>query len=159
MGHRKPEDISRASGLRSAASSVNSKQPNCLQTAQYSCSERLLNRRSPWASSSLSSVWFAFTTATMICRLTDGRIAIWFPCRRVCCFQPWCIPVFADHHSGRRQWRDLDFVGLWSTVFLTIYGWQATASVLSFGLNVWQSVLCTIIARAIQLGIVLSLCW
>jgi NCS1 family nucleobase:cation symporter-1 len=60
---------------------------------------------------------------------------------------------------GRRQWRDLDFIGLWSTVFLTIYGWQATSSVLSYGLNVWQSVLVTIIARAIQLAVVLSLSW
>lgn len=61
--------------------------------------------------------------------------------------------------KGRRQWRDLDFVGLWSTVFLTIYGWQATASLLSFGLNVWQAVLCTIIARVLQYFIVLSLGW
>ena len=53
----------------------------------------------------------------------------------------------------------MDFIGLWSTVFLTIYGWQATASVLSFGLNVWQSVICTIIARLIQIAIVLSLGW
>lgn len=63
------------------------------------------------------------------------------------------------NYAGRRQWTDIDFVGLWSTVFLTIYGWQATASVLSFGLNVWQSVVCTIIARIIQIGIVLSLGW
>ncbi|KAJ9621383.1 hypothetical protein H2204_011944 [Knufia peltigerae] len=60
---------------------------------------------------------------------------------------------------SRRQWKDLDFIGLWSTVFLTIYGWQATASVLSFGLNVWQSIICTIIARIIQLAVVLSLGW
>ncbi|KAL2206819.1 hypothetical protein CC79DRAFT_1343111 [Sarocladium strictum] len=60
---------------------------------------------------------------------------------------------------SRRQWRDLDFIGLWSTVFLTIYGWQATSSVLSYGLNVWQSVLVTIIARAIQLVVVLALSW
>lgn len=61
--------------------------------------------------------------------------------------------------SGRRQWKDLDFIGLWSTVFLTIYGWQATASVLSFGLNVWQAVVVTIIARLIQIAVVLSLGW
>ncbi|KAL1858723.1 hypothetical protein VTK73DRAFT_7809 [Phialemonium thermophilum] len=60
---------------------------------------------------------------------------------------------------SRRRWTDLDFVGLWSTVFLTIYGWQATSSVLSLGLNVWQSVVCTIVARVIQLAIVLTLGW
>ncbi|KAJ0425250.1 permease for cytosine/purines, uracil, thiamine, allantoin-domain-containing protein [Aspergillus carlsbadensis] len=59
----------------------------------------------------------------------------------------------------RRQWADFDFVNLWSTVFLTIYGWQATSSLLSFGLNVWQAIVCTIIARVLQYLVVLSLGW
>ncbi|KAL3479414.1 NCS1 allantoate transporter [Aspergillus californicus] len=60
---------------------------------------------------------------------------------------------------SRRQWTDFDFINLWSTVFLTIYGWQATSSLLSFGLNVWQSIVCTIIARILQYLVVLSLGW
>ncbi|OAA54613.1 Permease, cytosine/purines, uracil, thiamine, allantoin [Niveomyces insectorum RCEF 264] len=60
---------------------------------------------------------------------------------------------------SRRRWTDFDFVGLWSTVFLTIYGWQATSALLSYGLSVWQAVVCTIIARVLQYFIVLTLGW
>ena len=60
---------------------------------------------------------------------------------------------------SRRKWTDFDFINLWSTVFLTIYGWQATSSLLSLGLNVWQSIVCTIIARILQYLVVLYLGW
>lgn len=60
---------------------------------------------------------------------------------------------------SRRLWTDFDFVGLWSTVFLTIYAWQASSSLISYGLNVWQSVICTIIARVLIYAVILSLGW
>ncbi|RDL30691.1 Uncharacterized protein BP5553_10036 [Venustampulla echinocandica] len=60
---------------------------------------------------------------------------------------------------NRRIWKDVDFIGLWSTVFLTTFGWQATASLLALGLNIWQAVLCNFIARLFQVVFVLSMGW
>ncbi|KAL2817247.1 permease for cytosine/purines, uracil, thiamine, allantoin-domain-containing protein [Aspergillus cavernicola] len=67
-----------------------------------------------------------------------------------------------DNDIPPDRWQNRDLVPLppvWSTVFLTIYGWQATSSLLSFGLNVRQSITCTIIARILQYLVVPGLGW
>ncbi|EXJ80597.1 hypothetical protein A1O3_06879 [Capronia epimyces CBS 606.96] len=71
----------------------------------------------------------------------------------------WKNPDLIPLPPSRRTWVDLDFVGLWSTSFVTIFGWQAISSILSLGLNVWQAFLCNLIAKLIQVGVVLSLGW
>ncbi|KAF3407844.1 Thiamine transporter THI72 [Talaromyces pinophilus] len=71
----------------------------------------------------------------------------------------WRNPDLVPMPVARRTWRDLDFVGLWSTAFVTIFGWQGVSALLSMGLSVWQAIVCNFVAKLIQIAVVLSLGW
>ncbi|EED16825.1 conserved hypothetical protein [Talaromyces stipitatus ATCC 10500] len=58
-----------------------------------------------------------------------------------------------------RTWKDLDFVGLWSTAFVTIFGWQGVSALLSMGLSVWQAIVCNFVAKLIQIAVVIGAVW
>lgn len=96
--------------------------------------------------------------------LTTGKTQIWFLCQLVRRLQIYIHKSDSEksneqYYIARRTWRDLDFVGLWSTAFVTIFGWQGVSSLLSMGLSVWQAIVCNFVAKLIQIAVVLSLGW
>ncbi len=61
--------------------------------------------------------------------------------------------------SRRCTWNDWDFVGFWAVIALSISTWQGCSSLLSIGLNVWQSMVIIIIAKLLMFLIAVAHGW
>lgn len=71
----------------------------------------------------------------------------------------WKSPDVICLPPSRRTWGHMDFLGFWNVIALSISTWQSCGTLLSLGLNVWQSMVVVIIAKAIIFAIALSHGW
>ncbi|CCH41922.1 putative membrane protein [Wickerhamomyces ciferrii] len=71
----------------------------------------------------------------------------------------WKSPDVICLPPSRRTWGHVDFLGFWNLMSLSITSWQSCSSLLALGLNVWQSMICIILAKFLIFGIALSHGW
>lgn len=71
----------------------------------------------------------------------------------------WKSPDVICLPRSRRTWGDWDFLGFWNVIALSISTWQSCGSLLALGLNVWQSMVIVILAKAIIFAVALSHGW
>lgn len=71
----------------------------------------------------------------------------------------WKSPDVICLPPNRRTWGHFDFLCFWNVMSLSITTWQACSTLLSFGLNVWQSMICVIIAKCIIFAVAFSHGW
>lgn len=71
----------------------------------------------------------------------------------------WKSPDVICLPPHRRTWGHLDFLGFWNVIALSITTWQSCSTLLSLGLNVWQSMICIILAKIIIFAVAISHGW